>query len=174
MKETQPAKKYEELGTLVFKNNKFKTSLRYRAKVILVPTLTDYHIQLYVKYLRPTLILDSHKALRDRHLFAFSKNDETKNTSTMIQSLVTTHFSKCFERAGVFEGKPELYKRVSRSRIRFAIIRELVTLGEDSLDSLHTATVSIGWKCAKNIMSNFIRIGKRQSCLGEDINTVEP
>ena len=120
LQETQSAKKYEELDALVFKNNKYKTSLIYGATVILVPTLTDHHIQLYVKYLRPTLILDIHKALRDRHLFASSKNDETKNTSKMIHSLVTTRFSKCFERAGVFEGKPELYKRVSCSRIRFS------------------------------------------------------
>lgn len=112
LKEIQAAKQHDEQDALVFKN-KYKTSLIYGAKVILAPTLTNHHIQLYIKYLRPSLILDSHRALRDRHLFVSSKKDETKKTCTMSHSLIRTRMSKCFEKAGIFEGKPESYKRVS-------------------------------------------------------------
>ena len=113
LKEIQAAKQHDEQDALVFKNNKYKTSLIYGAKVILAPTLTNHHIQLYIKYLRPSLILDSHRALRDRHLFVSSKKDETKKTCTMSHSLIRTRMSKCFEKAGIFEGKSESYKRVS-------------------------------------------------------------
>ena len=65
LREVQSAKQHQELDALVFKNNKYKSSLIYSAKIILVPTLTYKHIQLYVKYLRPTLILDSYRAPRD-------------------------------------------------------------------------------------------------------------
>ena len=65
LKEVHSAKPHDELEALVFKNNKYKTSLICGAKVILVPTLTNHHIQLYIKYLRPLLILDSHRALKD-------------------------------------------------------------------------------------------------------------
>ena len=73
LREVQSATQLQELDALVFKNNKYKTSLIHSAKIILVPTLTYKHIQLYVKYLRPTLILDSHRAPRDRYLFVSSK-----------------------------------------------------------------------------------------------------
>lgn len=65
LKEVHTTKPHDELEALVFKNNKYKTSLICGAKVILVPTLTNHHIQLYIKYLRPLLILDSHRALKD-------------------------------------------------------------------------------------------------------------
>ena len=55
---------------------------------------------------------------------------------TLSHNLITKRLSKCFERAGIFENKPESYKRVSYSRIRFSIITELVALGKDSLDSI--------------------------------------
>ena len=54
----------------------------------------------------------------------------------MSHSLITACLSKCFERAGIFDGKPESYKRVACSRIRFFIITELVALGEDNLDTI--------------------------------------
>ena len=54
----------------------------------------------------------------------------------MSHSLITTRLSKCFEKAGIFDNKPESYKRVSCGRIRFSIITELVALGEDSLDTI--------------------------------------
>lgn len=135
LKEVHTAKPHDELEALVFKNNKYKTSLICGAKVILVPTLTNHHIQLHIKYLRPLLILDSHRALKDRYLFVSSKKD-SKKTTTMSHSLITTRLSKCFEKAGIFDNKPESYKRVSCSRIRFSIITEFVALGEDSLDTI--------------------------------------
>ena len=84
LREVQSAKQYQELDALVFKNNKYKTSLIYGAKIIFVATLTYKHIQLFVKYLRPTLILDSHRAPRDRYLFVSSKNDETKKNQHIV------------------------------------------------------------------------------------------
>ena len=44
--------------------------------------------------------------------------------------------TRLFERTGLFEGKKEIYKRVSCSRIRFSVITELRALGEDSLDNI--------------------------------------
>ena len=135
LKEVHSAKPHDELEALVFKNNKYKTSLICGAKVILVPTLTNHHIQLYIKYLRSLLILDSHRALKDRYLFVSSKKD-SKKTTTMSHSLITTRLSQCFKKAGIFDNKPGSYKRVSCSRIRFSIITELLVLGEDSLDTI--------------------------------------
>ena len=136
LKEVQAAKKHGELDALVFKNNKYKTSLIYGAKIVLVPTLTYHHIQLYVKFLRPMILLDSHRALRDRYLFVASKQDTGKTLGTISHSLITDRLSRCFEKAGIFKAKPDSYKRVSCSRIRFSIITELVALGENSLDSI--------------------------------------
>ena len=44
--------------------------------------------------------------------------------------------TKTCERAGIFEGQEELFKRMTCSRIRFSVITELVCLGEDSLDNI--------------------------------------
>ena len=82
------------------------------------------------------MILDSHRTLRDRPLFVVSKQDQAKTMGTLSHNLITKRLSKCFERAGIFENKPESYKRVSYSRIRFSIITELVAPGKDSLDSI--------------------------------------
>ena len=131
--EAQSATKHEEFGAYVFKNNKYKTSLIYGLKIILAPTLTHHHIQLYLKFLRPLLVLDSHRAPKDRHLFVPSKQDNTKKT-VMAHNLITSRLSKCFNRAKVYPDKPSSYHRVSCSRIRFSIIMELVSLGEDSLN----------------------------------------
>ena len=136
LKEVQAAKKHGELDAFVFKNNKYKTSLIYGAKIILVPTLTYHHVQLYIKFLRPTILLDSHRALRDRYLFVASKQDTGKTLGTVSHSLITARLSRCFEKAGIFKAKPDSYKRVSCSRIRFSVITELVALGENSLDSI--------------------------------------
>ena len=54
----------------------------------------------------------------------------------MSHSLITNRLSKCFGKAGILENKPEAYRRVSCSRMRFSIITELVALREDSLDSI--------------------------------------
>ena len=136
VKEVQAAKKHTEFEAFVFKNNKYKTSLIYGEKIILVPALTYHHIKLYLKYLRPLILLDSHRALRDRYLFVASKIGPQAKAVQMSHPLITNRLSKCFERGGVFANKPEAYKRVSCSRIRFSIITELVALGEDSLDSI--------------------------------------
>ena len=80
-------------------------------------------------------MLDSHRAPRDRHLFVASKQDNTKKT-VMAHNLITSCLSKCFDRGKVYSDQPWSYYRVSCSRIRFSIITELVSLGEDSLDSI--------------------------------------
>ena len=136
LNEVQAAKKHDEFEAFVFKNNKYKTSLIYREKITLVPALTYHHIKLYLKYLRPLILLDSHRALRDRYLFVASKTGPQTKALQMSHPLITNLLSKCFENGGVFSSKPEAYKKVSCSRIRFSIITELVALGEDNLDSI--------------------------------------
>ena len=69
LKEAQSAKQRDELDAKVFKNAKYKTSLIYGTKITWVPMLTYCQVQLYIKYLRLMLILDSLRALRDRPLF---------------------------------------------------------------------------------------------------------
>ena len=80
-------------------------------------------------------MLDTHRALRDRHLFVPPKQDNLKK-NIMAHNLITKHLSKCFEKAQVFADKPASCNRVSCSRIRFSINTELVALGEDSLNSI--------------------------------------
>ena len=121
---------------LLFLKTNIKTLLIYGVKIVLVPTLTYHHIQLYIKFLRPMILLDSHRALRDRYLFVASKKDMGKTLGTISNSLITDRLSKCFEKAGIFKAKPDSYKRVSCSRIRFSIITELVALDESSLETI--------------------------------------
>ena len=121
---------------LFLKTTNIKTLLIYGVKIVLVPTLTYHHIQLYIKFLRPMILLDSHRALRDRYLFVASKKDTGKTLGTISHSLITDRLSKCFEKAGIFKAKPDSYKRVSCSSIRFSIITELVALGESSLETI--------------------------------------
>ena len=73
----------------------------------------------------------------------------------MSHSLITTFMSKCFERAGIFEGKPGSYKRVSCSRIRFSIITELVALGENSLYSIAHCYGKHGVEVCKKYFAQF-------------------
>ena len=137
LNEAQAAQQYDELDANVFKNAKYKASLIYGSKIILVPTLTYNHLQLYIKFLHPMLILDTHGTLRDRPLFVTSKQDQTNAIkSELLHNVITSQLSKCFQKAGVFENKPLAYKRVSHSRIRFSITTKLVVLIEDNLGSI--------------------------------------
>ena len=76
-------------------------------KIILVTTLTYHHIKLYLKYLRPLILLDSHRAIRDRYLFVASKPGPQTKAVQISHPLIIL---KCFEKGGVFDNKPGKYK----------------------------------------------------------------
>ena len=48
LKEVEAANKHDEFDAFVFKNNKYKTSLIYGAKVVLIPSLMYHHVKLYI------------------------------------------------------------------------------------------------------------------------------
>ena len=107
-KEINSVKKHEELtDAYMFKNHKYKTSLIHGAKIVLVDSMMYHHIQLYIKFLRPLLILDGHRALKDKYVFIASSKDNSKEPGPMLHSLITTKMSRCFDKAGVFDGKVE-------------------------------------------------------------------
>ena len=110
LKEVEAAKKHDEFDAFAFKKNKYKTSLIFGEKIVLIPTLTYHHIKLYLKYLRPLILLDSHRVLRNRYLFVGSKQGPQKQAVQMSYSLILNRLLKCFEKG--------------------------VALGEDSLDSM--------------------------------------
>ena len=107
-KEINSVKKHEELtDAYMFKNNKYKTSLIYGTKIVLVDSITYHHILLYIKFLRPLLILDGHRSLKDKYVFIASSKDISKEPGPMLHSLITTKMSRCFDKAGVFDSKVE-------------------------------------------------------------------
>ena len=75
---------------------------------------------------------------------------------TVAHDLITSYLWKCFEKAKVFPDKPVSYNRVACSRIKFSIIIELVSLGEDSLDSIAHCYSKHGIKvCKKHYIQFF-------------------
>ena len=122
----------------VFKNNKYKVSIIYGAKLILVSETVFHHIKLYIHYLRPILINVKHRLDRERYLFVSSKLDAAGAKAVQLQN---TALGWCLiatcERSGIFQNiEEEAQKRTSTSQIRFSVITELVCLGEDSLDNI--------------------------------------
>ena len=78
-----------------------------------------------------------HRLDRERYFFVASRSDTGDKKAVQLKhSTLTRCMTRLFERTGLFEGKKEIYKRVSCSRIRFSVITELRALGEDSLDNI--------------------------------------
>ena len=138
LKDFNAAKPDKEITeTFVFRSDKYKVSLIYGAKILLASQKLFQHIKLYMKYLRPLLKDDKHRLDRERYFFVASRSDAgDKKVVQLKHSTLTRCMTRSLERAGLFEGKKEIYKRVSCSRIRFSVITELCALGEDSLDNI--------------------------------------
>ena len=121
----------------VFKKNKYKVSIIYWAKLILVSETLFHHIKLYICYLRPLLIVDKHRLDRERCLFVSSKSDAAESKAVQLQHITLGWcLTATCERSGVFENVEGAQNRMSTSRIRFSFTTELVSLGEDSLDNI--------------------------------------
>ena len=138
LKDFNAAKPDKEITeTFVFRSDNYKVSLIYGAKIVLASQKLFQHIKLYMKYLRPLLKDDKHRLDRERYFFVASRSDAgDKKVVQLKHSTLTPCMTRSLERTGLFEGKKEIYKRVSCSRIRFSVITELCALGEDSLDNI--------------------------------------
>ena len=67
-----------------------------------------------------------------------SKTDATSAKAIQLQhTTLLWCLTKTCERAGLFQNEDDaIYKRMTCSRIRFSVITELVSLGEDSLENI--------------------------------------
>ena len=119
-----------------FYNAKYKTSLVYGDKVIIVSRSLYDDLKAFITYARPVLTDNKFRSNKLRYIFTSSANDQ-KNKELMNQmnhSLVSKCLTRSFEKAEVF--RKDGYKNVSPSRICFSAITELVMLGEDTLDNI--------------------------------------
>ena len=104
-------------------NNKYKTSLLYGEKVILVSDSLYNQMKMYITYVRPIITDDKFRSAELRCIFTFSAED-SKSIELMNQmnhSLVTKCLSQSFEKLQVFLEKKR-FASVSPSRIRFLVI----------------------------------------------------
>ena len=73
------AKKHEEIqGSYTFSNTKYKTSLIYGTKIILVSTAVYNQLKLFIKLIRPILINDESKSSKLRYLFTSSSKSKDR------------------------------------------------------------------------------------------------
>ena len=121
----------------LIRNKKYKVSIIYGAKLLMLSKDTYKQLQSYIKYVRPKFITDNHRSKRDRYVFVSSRADEKVSIKPepMSHSVVTKCLSRSFEKAEVFPDKKH-YSRVSCCRIRFSIITELVSLGTEELETI--------------------------------------
>ena len=130
-------------GACRFYNSKYKTSLVYSEKVILVSDSLYDKMKMYITYVRPIITHDkfrSAKLLRSatlRYIFTSSAEDtESKELmNQMNHSLVSKCITQSFEKLWVFL-KTKRYANVSPSRIHFLVITELIILGVGTLDNI--------------------------------------
>ena len=79
---------------------------------------------------------DKHRLDRERYLFVASETDAASTKAVRLQHNTLSWCLTC-DRTGIFENIEEVVqKRMSSSRIRFSVITELVSPGEDSLDNI--------------------------------------
>ena len=134
----QQAKKDNEIqGAYRFYNNKYKTSLVYGEKVILVSDTLHDQMNSYITHVRPIITDDKFRSAKLRYIFT-SSTEDTKARELMNQmnhSLVSKCLSRSFEKSKVFIEKKR-FASASPSRVRFSVITKLIMLGEDTLDNI--------------------------------------
>ena len=122
----------------LFKNKKYKVSIIYGEKILLLSKDIYHQLQLYIKYIRPKFISDENCAPRERYVFVSSRADEkavSSKPNPINHSMITKCISRSFQKAEVFRGT-SAYQRVSCCRIRFSIITELISLGKGDLENI--------------------------------------
>ena len=87
------ATKDKTLGeAYLIKNKKYKVSIIYGAKVLLLSKDIYHQLQLYIKYIRPMFITDQNRAQKGRYVFVWSRADQKAAPSKpepMNHSLIT-------------------------------------------------------------------------------------
>ena len=120
----------------LIKNKKYKVSIIYGAKILLLSKDIYDQLQLYIKYIRPKFITDENRAKKERYVFVSSHvNEKGPKPDPVNHSMITKRINRSFEKAEVFKGTT-MYQRVSCCRIRFSIITELVSLGKGDLENI--------------------------------------
>uniref|UniRef100_A0A7M5XG57 Uncharacterized protein n=1 Tax=Clytia hemisphaerica TaxID=252671 RepID=A0A7M5XG57_9CNID len=122
---------------MVVKSEKYKTSLIYGEKLLVIPNAVFHQIKMYIEHLRPIIIKDEALEQCDRFLFNSTKagkkqdkNASRKMTSSLVASACTSLFIKC----GF--GDKSSSKRCSPTRIRHAIATELAGHDQEKLETV--------------------------------------
>ena len=137
LKDFNMAKKDKDIkDSYTFTNKKYKVSIIYGSKLVLVPIALYNQLKLYVKFVRPKIVKDSCRASQDRYLFVtIPKEEERPSWKPMQHSAVTSCLTRSFNKASVSPDSCH-FKSVSCSRVCFSIITELVCLGTENLDNI--------------------------------------
>ena len=126
----------ETKEAFIFKNEMYKVSLIYGSKLILASEKLYHCIKLYIDHLGLSLIGNKHWLDRERYLFVPSSTNARSTKALILRRTLSNCSTKTCEGSRIFEGKKEIYKRMTCSRILFSVISELLCLGEDSLDNI--------------------------------------
>lgn len=104
LKDFNMAKKDKDIkDSYTFTNKKYKVSIIYGSKLVLVPIALYNQLKLYVKFVRPKIVKDSCRASQDRYLFVtIPKEEERPSWKPMQHSAVTSCLTRSFNKASVF------------------------------------------------------------------------
>ena len=157
----EQAKKHEEIeNAYTFTSTKYKTSLVYGAKIILVSRAVYMQLKIYSKKVE-TDQANTHTRRNqipkgkscDSYLH-HQPNQKTEFLGQMKHSLVTQCLTRTFEKSKVFAEAKDRYKSVSPSRIRFSVLTELIALGDERLDNVAHCFVKLGTEVSKRKLNS--------------------
>lgn len=102
------AQKGKTLGeAYIIKSKKYKVLIIHGAKIILSSKDLCKQLQLYIKYVWPKFITDTHRSKKDRCVFVSCRCDEKilSKPEPMNHWMVTKCITRLFEKAKVFADK---------------------------------------------------------------------
>ena len=112
----------EYKGAMVLRSKKYKTSMLYGTKLLLLGKDIFVYLNKYIKYCRPVILGKANKEdMSQKEKFLFVK---TNNYQKMEHTDVSKCLTSAFKKAKVFEND-ERDDRVSCTRIRSSICTEL-------------------------------------------------
>ncbi|XP_065678320.1 uncharacterized protein LOC136093608 [Hydra vulgaris] len=116
-------------GAVIFRSDRYKTSMIYGTKIIVVDKELQQFLTTYVDFFLPVLL--GQKTNKTSPLFA------TKSKSSMTQSAVANGMTTSFKKAQVFDDEKK-FGRVCPTRIRISIASELACQGEEGMEDVAT------------------------------------
>lgn len=124
----EDAKFNEEFGAFTFKSSKYKTSMIYGSKEMVVPEDLFKSIQIYVEKIHPII-----SGKDCNYLFSSSRNRSNSDSrDAMDHSLISNSMTKSFLSAGV----KIIGERVSPSSLRCAVVTDLVGMEGENCDNI--------------------------------------